>query len=50
MPFSSTKQRNFMRAKHPDIAQRWSEKYGSEPRNKGKKRGLIGDMPKRYKK
>jgi hypothetical protein len=32
MPFKSEKQRKFMWAKHPDIARRWTEKYGSKIR------------------
>lgn len=31
MPFKSEAQRRFLWAKHPDIAQRWSDKYGSKP-------------------
>ena len=30
MPFKSEKQRRFMWSKHPDIAKRWTEKYGSK--------------------
>jgi hypothetical protein len=30
MPFRSERQRKFMWAKHPDIARRWSDKYGSQ--------------------
>ena len=30
MPFKSVKQRKFLWAKHPDIAKRWTEEYGSE--------------------
>ena len=30
MPFKSEKQRRYMYAKHPAIAKRWTEKYGSE--------------------
>jgi hypothetical protein len=30
MPFRSEAQRKFMWAKHPTIAKRWSEKYGSK--------------------
>ena len=29
MPFKSLKQRKYMWAKHPDIAKRWTKKYGS---------------------
>lgn len=31
MPFQSENQRRFLWAKHPDIAQRWSDKYGDKP-------------------
>ena len=34
MPFKSERQRRFMHAKHPDIAQRWEE----EAKAQGKKR------------
>lgn len=37
MPFKSEKQRRFMYAKHPEIAKRWTKKYGSKIR-KGKKK------------
>jgi hypothetical protein len=30
MPFKSVKQRKYMWAKHPDIAKRWTNKYGSK--------------------
>lgn len=29
MPFKSEKQRRYMWAKHPEIARRWTKKYGS---------------------
>lgn len=29
MPFESERQRRYMWAKHPDIARRWTKKYGS---------------------
>ena len=29
MPFKSEAERRFLWAKHPEIAQRWSDKYGS---------------------
>jgi len=32
MPFESEAQRRFMWAKHPDIARRWADKYGTKPR------------------
>lgn len=33
MPFKSTAQRKFMYAKHPDIAAKWEDKYGSGGKN-----------------
>jgi len=40
MPFRSEKQRRFLWAKHPDIARRWTRKYGSKivPKRKKRKR------------
>lgn len=38
MPFRSEKQRKFMHAKHPEIADKWEEKYGSKPVKKSKKK------------
>lgn len=32
MPFKSEAQRRFLFAKHPDIAKRWADKYGT-PKN-----------------
>jgi len=37
MPFKSLKQRKYLWAKHPDIAKRWTKKYGSKIK-KGKKK------------
>ena len=37
MPFKSEKQRRFLFMKHPDIAKRWTKKYGSKPMLKRKK-------------
>lgn len=31
MPFRSEKQRRFMWAEHPEIAKKWTKKYGSKP-------------------
>jgi hypothetical protein len=36
MPFRSEKQRKYLWAKHPDIAKRWSDEYGSKPQPKKK--------------
>jgi hypothetical protein len=30
MPFRSIKQRKYMYATHPEIAKRWTKKYGSK--------------------
>jgi hypothetical protein len=30
MPYKSAKQRAFMHAKHPEIAERWDKKYGGK--------------------
>lgn len=40
MPFSSEKQRRFMWAKHPEIAEKWAEegKGHVEKKKKGKRR------------
>ena len=37
MPFRSAKQRRYMYAKHPEIAKRWTAKYGSKIVKKKKK-------------
>jgi hypothetical protein len=37
VPFTSEKQRRFLHANHPEIAQRWEKEYGP-PRKKKKKR------------
>ena len=31
MPFKSEKQRRFLYANEPEIAKRWTDKYGSKP-------------------
>ena len=36
MPFRSAKQRRFMWANHPQIARRWTKRYGSKVRRKRK--------------
>ncbi len=37
MPFKSEKQRRYLWANEPQVAQRWSDKYGSKPQpNKNK--------------
>ena len=37
MPFKSEKQRRYLWVKHPEIARKWTKKYGSKP--KGTKKG-----------
>ena len=37
MPFRSEKQRRYLWAKHPDIARRWTKKYGSKIRPRKRK-------------
>ena len=37
MPFRSVKQRKYLWAKHPEIAKKWTKKYGSKIK-KGKKK------------
>lgn len=44
MPFKSEAQRKFMYAKHPAIAKRWAEKYGTEIAKK--KKGARGGKAK----
>ena len=34
MPFKSEAQRRFLFAKHPEIAKRWTQEYGSKPVSK----------------
>ena len=34
MPFKSEKQRRYLYANEPEVAQRWSKKYGDKPMNK----------------
>ena len=34
MPFKSEAQRRYMWVHHPEIARRWTEKYGSKPTRK----------------
>ena len=34
MPFKSEKQRRYLHAKHPEIADRWEKKYGKPTRRK----------------
>jgi hypothetical protein len=34
MPFQSEAQRRYLWANHPELARRWTEKYGSAPKRK----------------
>jgi len=36
MPYKSEKQRKFMHAKHPEIAERWDKEYGGKISKKKK--------------
>lgn len=36
-PFKSEKQRRYLWRNHPEIAERWSKKYGSKPKPSKKK-------------
>ena len=38
MPFRSEKQRRYLWAKHPDVAEKWARKYGSKIHPKKKRR------------
>jgi hypothetical protein len=38
MPFKSEKQKKFMYMKHPEIAKKWSEKYGDKIKKGSKKK------------
>ena len=42
MPFKSKKQRRFMYARHPEIARRWTAKYGAKIRPGKRKRRRAG--------
>lgn len=41
MPFRSEEQRRFMWAKHPEIAKRWTKKYGSKVVKKDMKKAAF---------
>jgi len=41
MPFRSEKQRRYMYARHPEIAKRWTKKYGSKIVPKKKKKRNV---------
>ena len=51
MPFRSEAQRRFMWAKHPDIARRWTNEYGSKivPSDKKKKQHGLRSTLKGHK-
>lgn len=42
MPFKSEKQRRFMFSQHPEIAKRWTKKYGSKPMPPYKRKNGVG--------
>ena len=35
MPFKSEKQRRYLYSQEPEVAERWTKKYGSKTRKKG---------------
>jgi len=37
MPFKSEKQRRYLFANEPEVAKRWTDKYGSKPQPKKQK-------------
>jgi hypothetical protein len=43
MPFQSESQRRYLWAKHPEVARRWTDKYGSRPRGKGSPKDKVAD-------
>ena len=53
MPYSSDKQRRWMHANKPEIAQKWDKKYGSKPKAnkpKPKKKSALTDYLNKHKK
>ena len=45
MPFKSEKQRRFLFANNPELAKKWTRKYGSKPRgDKDPKREALERM------
>lgn len=49
MPFVSEAQRRFMYLKHPEIAKRWEDKYGT-PKNLPYHKAVMSELKKRVKK
>ena len=49
MPFRSKKQRKYLYARHPKIAKRWTEKYGSKINPYGRYRRSEEEREKRHK-
>jgi hypothetical protein len=47
MPFRSEKQKRFMFAKHPQIAERWADEYGTRIIGKKKKAPQIKPVVKK---
>lgn len=45
MPFQSEKQRRYMWANEPEIAQKWSDKYGSKPLHEEDKKAAKKSHP-----
>ena len=49
MPFKSEKQRKWMWVHEPEIARKWTKKYGSKPKKKKRKKRSPSEMMKAYK-
>jgi hypothetical protein len=47
MPFRSEKQRRFLWMRHPEIAKRWTEEYGSRPQPLKKNKKARFSKPER---
>lgn len=42
MPYKSERQRRYMHAKHPEVAERWDRKYGSKVKKQKRTRKKKG--------
>lgn len=47
MPFKSPKQRRYLWSEHPEIAQKWTDEYGSKPQpsKPSPKKRRLTDIP-----
>lgn len=50
MPFRSEKQRRYMWMNHPDIAKRWTKKYGSKIVSNASRASVVRKGKKKKKK